>query len=133
MNLEIKRVWHDDNNKLYYFKKEQYIGVDHYIDCINDKNEVHSFRRNLLTLDYGTEITDNYGIEIISNDILEVKFFNNFEPMKIVVINKNIGKDWILDLYPRLHNPSLGVGYLLSKNIKSIKILGNAHEHPERF
>lgn len=130
MNLEIKKVYDPNAKKIYRVTSQE---IDTHVDCIDDKGNTHSLPKISLNFIYGTGIGDDDSNEICSDDIIEVEF-ETLGIMRLIVKLCNIGKnDYYLDFYPRVHNPSLGVAYLLSNNAKKIKILGNIYENPERF
>lgn len=130
MKLEIKKVYDSNTKKMYRVTNQK---IDTHVECIDDKGKSHSLPKITLDFIYGTGIADDNDNEICSEDIIEVEF-ETFGVMKLVIKLMDVGRnDCYLDFYPKLHNPSLGVGYLLSNNVKKIKILGNAIENPERY
>lgn len=130
MKLEIKKVYDSNTKKMYRVTSQV---VNTHVECIDDKGKYHSLPKITLDFIYGTGIADDNDNEICSEDIIEVEF-ETFGIMKLVIKLMDVGRnDYYLDFYPKLHNPSLGVGYLLSNNVKKIKILGNAIENPERY
>lgn len=130
MKLEIKKVYDSNTKKMYRVTSQV---VNTHVECIDDNGKSHSLPKITLYFIYGTGIADDNDNEICSEDIIEVEF-KTFGVMKLVIKLMDVGRnDYYLDFYPKLHNPSLGVGYLLSNNVKKIKILGNAIENPERY
>lgn len=130
MKLEIKKVYDNNTKKIYRVTSQK---INTHVECIDDNGKSHSLPKITLDFIYGTGIADDNDNEICSEDIIEVEF-KTFGIMKLVIKLMDVGRnDYYLDFYPKLHNPSLGVGYLLSNNVKKIKILGNAIENPERY
>ena len=47
---------------------------------------------------------------------------------RVAIVKHKIDRNVIFDFHPQILSPSLGIAYLLSRNVKSIKIIGHMYE-----
>ena len=133
MNLNINRLWHLEEGEMFYKPKFQDMidvrsGIN-YITCfdVNGKERSFPFSDKILDIHYATTMVDDSNIEIITGDVIEVDFvFGNKH--RVAIVKHKIGRDTIFDFHPQILSPSLGIAYLLSRNVKSIKIIGHMYE-----
>jgi len=100
-----------------------------YITCfdVNGKERSFPFSDKILDIHYATTLVDDDHREIITGDVIEVDFvFGNKH--RVAIVKHKIGRDTIFDFHPQILSPSLGIAYLLSRNVKSIKIIGHMYE-----
>ena len=133
MNLNINRLWHLEKEEMFY-KPNPQLQNDirtsiYYITCFDKNDKEHSFPYSdkILDIHYATTMVDDNNIEIITGDVIEVDFvFGNKH--RVAIVKHKIGRDTIFDFHPQILSPSLGIAYLLSRNVKSIKIIGHMYE-----
>ena len=133
MNLNMNRLWHLEDEQMFYkpeFQQQSDIRAsNNYITCydINGKERSFSYSDKILDIHYATTMVDDDLREIITGDVIEVDFvFGNKH--RVAIIKHKIGRDTIFDFHPQILSPSLGIAYLLSRNVKSIKIIGHMYE-----
>lgn len=138
MNLSMNRVWHLEEGEMFYkpeFQEQMDIRAsNNYIKCFdkNGKERLFSYTDKILDIHYATTIVDDDHKEIITGDVIEVDFvFGNKH--RVAIIKHKIGRNVIFDFYPQILSPSLGIAYLLSRNVESIKIIGHMYEDPAKF
>lgn len=133
MNLNINRLWHLEKEEMFYKPNPQLQNdiraSSHYITCFdkNDKEHSFPFSDKILDIMYATTLVDDGHKEIITGDVIEVDFvFGNKH--RVAIVKHKIDRNVIFDFHPQILSPSLGIAYLLSRNVKSIKIIGHMYE-----
>ena len=133
MNLNMNRLWHLEEGEMFYkpeFEDQLDIRAsNNYIKCFdkNGKERSFSYTDKILDIHYSTTITDDNNVEIITGDVIEVDFvFGNKH--RVAIVKHKIDRNTIFDFHPQILIPSLGIAYLLSRNVKSIKIIGHMYE-----
>ena len=135
MRLELERAWHKEKQIMYNrIKIDQLIpGRGQFYRCYTDQGseEIHEL---LLDLLYNTMLTDDDGVSIITGDIIRIKMTNETKAYdhKVFWANKEYNPYNtipVIDLLPPITTPSLGIGYLLSSNIESIKVVGDIYNY----
>ena len=132
MNLNMNRLWHLEKEEMFYKPEFQdMIDVRSGINDINGKERSFPFSDKILDIMYATTLVDDDHREIITGDVIEVDFiFGNKH--RVAIIKHKIGRDTIFDFHPQILSPSLGIAYLLSRNVKSIKIIGHMYESHDK-
>lgn len=139
MQLKMKRLWHLEESQMYY-NPEPAEQTDirasnvSYIDCYDANGNKKSFpwKDNIVDIQYATTLVDDKLNEIISGDVIDVKFVLGSR-YRVAIIKHKVDRNIIFDFYPQILSPSLGIAYLLSRNVESIKIVGHMYEDPSKF
>lgn len=137
MNLSINRLWHLEKEEMFYkpvFQEQSDIRASvNYIKCYDINGKEHSFpyTDKIIDIHYATTMVDDDHKEIITGDVIEVDFvFGNKH--RVAIVKHKIGRDVIFDFHPQILSPSLGIAYLLSRNVKSIRIIGHMYEDHDK-
>lgn len=139
MQLQMKRLWHLEQGEMFYKPEPvdridiRAAGVD-YIKCydINGIEKSFPWKDTIVDIQYATTLVDDNLNEIISGDVIDVKFILGSR-YRVAIIKHKVDRNIIFDFYPQILSPSLGIAYLLSRNVESIKIIGHMYEDPSKF
>ena len=132
MKLELARAWHKEKEIMYNKVDidKLVMGNGQFYRCYTDNGseEVHE---KLLDLMYDTNLIDNFGVKIITGDIIRIKIVDREPSNHIVMLAKKVHNAFntypVIDLHPQINTPSLGIGYVLSKYVTSIRVLGDIY------
>lgn len=128
MRLEIYRAWHREKCVMYKDVKYAQIIRDHgqYYSCDGE-----GINGKLLDLMYDTGLVDDTGKKIITGDIISIKITGQDQSNRLVVYKDIMPNPFdrypVIDLFPQISTPSLGIGYVLSKYVESVVVIGDQY------
>jgi len=132
MNLNMNRLWHLEKGEMFYkpIPEQTALTSNNFsIKCydVNGKENVFPWKENIVDIHYATTLVDDSNREIITGDVIDIKFTLG-NRHKVAIIKHKVDGNIIFDFYPQILSPSLGIAYLLSRNVDTIKIIGHMYE-----